>query len=1461
MGDAAVDVFLSYTHADSEAVESVARRLLDAGVTVFLDRWHLVPGEPWQEALEAALEQARTCAVFLGPTKIGAWENEEMRTALNRRVERKLLRVIPVMLPGAPFPQPAALPGFLARLQWVDFRFGLNDEAQFHALVSGVRGLAPGPTPLPTDVSSVRPPYRGLEKFRPEDAEWFFGRESETQQIVEKIRTLRFLAVLGASGSGKSSLVLAGLIPALRAGAIPGGADWLVATLTPTDRPLESLAVALGGIVREQTVTARLSQLEADERALHLMLREAMPDAGRGTRVVLVVDQFEEVFTLCRDTASRKAFIDQLLHAASAEGGQATVILTLRADFLAKCTEHAPLADRVSAFNFLVTPMTRAQLRDAIEKPATHAGFDFEGGLVEAMLDAVEDQPGALPLLQHALYELWKRASGRTLTFSAYTEIGGVTGALAQTADGVYGALPDEQQTLLKRIVLSLVQPGSGTEDTRRRAKMSELVIASADAAPVEKVLRALAHERLITVDRDDDTGDAVLQVAHEALIRKWGRLQSWIDEDRNFLLWRRRLSGDIEEWERLNRSSDALLQKLDLSQAEHWQDQHGPDLTSIESTFIRESLLQRDRETAARERSTRRQWQAAGGVAAVILVLAVVSFLLYLRQSAQANLAFGRFLTAQAETEVSREPDLALLLAVEASRMSPTLDVHSDLIGTVRKMPQIVGFLHSGTATPGWPVLFGQDGRTIVTASIVRAPHGRHVGGGVGLYQSLLLWDTSRPGSASRLATFSGVGDLGVTPDGLHFAAPQARHLMYGETSELNDRFKPSSAIALWPGQPFADLGEDQTRWARSVAFDAQGRQLAMGSQDGAVTIWRVDDKRLVQERMKTADGLPIAAVAFDPAGDRIAAVSTSGSVSILNGRTGTMETAWNASSSGQALNVRSIVFNHDGTQLATGGGDTAVWAMPDHRLVWRSSDRPGSASALAFSEDRRLLVEYDTRGGVVFRNAASGAIAATSDLYVRARESEGRRTSPDGKWVISGLEGDALYVHDKSSPDSESRSLPFVASAATFTHDGENAFIAGQLGDIHRLDLGTMNVDDPSSIGLPQFSLSQLRHAGSSVRELWSQIISDLTVDAEETRLASTNALGTTTLWRIPDVMQDKRFNPVTAASITQKGRGKDVFTSEPVTAFCPDGQMLSVFDVTVDRDPAANRAIVFIDWNAEAAVSKSERVHWASVTAIDVQCSSAGRRVLVQQAKNKALAIYNADTWQMDGQAIEIPNAASGIIRQTSTWGVISLEHAGGIEFWDIRSHPARQIARRAVPPSIGRVGSVDLSRNGQRMAIGNADQSTDDTVYLLDVRSGASVRSPLGGHGHDLTAIAFRPDDALLASGSTDGRVILSSLVEDVRLAAFDHGEPITRLAFSPDGQSIAVADSSGTVIWRLDREYWSEQACRIANRNLTRTEWQRFFSDQPYQKTCPALPEPHLSISSLPVADSTLIEKR
>jgi WD40 repeat protein len=612
-------VFLSHSSVDKPAAEELARRLLKEGIQAWLDKWHLIPGDPWQPAIERALAESGTCAVFVGPSGLGPWQNEEMRVAIDRRVSdaNGRFRVIPVLLPGGERAERSSLPSFLAATTWVEFRDSLDDQDAFRRLVCGIRGVEPGTGPGQA-IYEGQCPYRGLRVFDVGDAPFFFGREALVQWLLNEVRPAaesqpvnRFLAIVGASGSGKSSVGRAGLVPALKHDAIPGSARWPVAVCRPGPDPLESLAVVLSRAVnvgqRAPELAELIAEFQRNEKTLHLIARQSLPENAPDMRLVIFVDQFEEIFTLCRKHELREALIRNLLYAAKVAQGRTLVILTMRADFYGKCAANAELAAAFSDHNVLVGPMTEEELRRAIERPTQLVGCELESGLVDLLVQDVRHQPGALPLLQHALLELWNKREGRRLSVKAYQEIGKLEGALQRRADATLKAFSEDEQEFCRRTFLRLTQPGEGTEDTKRRASMQELRSLSGKSIAEEEIIQKLVNAFLLTTEGELSRKDVFVEVAHEALVQNWPQLRKWIDADRAGLRTRTRLTEAASEWENAGKDPAYLYTGARLASAEEWAGSHRAELSTAEAEFLRFSLeAKKHRETEELEAAQR---------------------------------------------------------------------------------------------------------------------------------------------------------------------------------------------------------------------------------------------------------------------------------------------------------------------------------------------------------------------------------------------------------------------------------------------------------------------------------------------------------------------------------------------------------------------------------------------------------------------------------------------------------------------------------------------------------------------------------------------------------------------------------------------------------------------------------------------------------------------------------------
>ena len=607
--DNTFDVFLSYNSSDHVRVEAVARWLRDRGLRVFLDRWYLVAGRPWPEALEQALGTCRAAAVFVGPGEMGPWQQREKYLALERQVRDAGFPVIPVLLPQA---DPVL--GFLGQNMWVDLREQPDDPARLALLAAAIRGEPPGPDVRETLNATLATlsPYRGLLYFREEDGPFFFGREIATERLFTAVTRQSLIAVVGASGSGKSSVVRAGLLPRLRGG---GGLVWEVATLVPGDRPLHALAATLVPLLEpDMTETRRLKEiadqarfLQAGDVKLRDIVERVLQKQAGTDRLLLVADQWEELYTLTPDEASRRRFIDELLEASRTS--PLSVVFTLRGDFVGQALAYRPLSDRLQDAQVNVGPMTRGELERAIKAPAEKVGLGFEPGLVERILDDVGEEPGNLPLLEFVLSRLWEDRRGGQLLHAPYDSMGRLEGAIATKAEEVFAGLAPAEQQAAQRVFLQLVRPGRGAEDTRRRASLADIGEGS------HAVVRRLADERLLVTAPGGVTGGMdgkpvvtgeTVEVSHEALIRHWDRLKAWVNGDREFLLWRERFRGLLAEWRRRDKDAGALLPPALLSEAERWLGERGDRLTADEREYIGQGVALREREQRAEEERVR---------------------------------------------------------------------------------------------------------------------------------------------------------------------------------------------------------------------------------------------------------------------------------------------------------------------------------------------------------------------------------------------------------------------------------------------------------------------------------------------------------------------------------------------------------------------------------------------------------------------------------------------------------------------------------------------------------------------------------------------------------------------------------------------------------------------------------------------------------------------------------------
>ena len=722
---------------------------------------------------------------------------------------------------------PSALSAVIRRATAEDLAVRFSSvELMVDAFMEALNGRGPAPSlgrgraPLVERTN----PYKGLRAFQEADSLDFFGRQRLVQHLIERLQqpgsTGRLLAVVGPSGSGKSSVVRAGLLPAVRAGAIPGSPQWFVTSMVPGVEPFKELALALR---RVATVAPGEGNewVANDRRRITGMVNRVL--ANDGDDLLLIIDQFEELFTLCPNEATRRQFIEGLVAAVTDPGSRLRVVLTLRADFYDHPLRYGAMAGLLEAATAVVAPLAADELERAIVEPAARVGVGFEPGLVASIIGDVVDQPGALPLLQYALTELFDRRQPSELpdpvmTTDAYRKLGGLTGALTLRAEQLYLEATDAEQFAIRRLVTRLVNPGEGTQDTRRRVWRGEL---GADSVMVA-VIDRFGAARLVSFDHDPTSREPTVEVAHEALIREWPRLGAWLDHDRDGLRTHRHLTATAGSWLAGDRDAGELYRGARLETAEVWASAHGADLNDDERMFLhasaaahRAELHAADARAAERERQHRRLRRLLAVVAVVALV-AVLTSTLAVQQRGRANdkaaaanqAAFdaetGR-MVAEAEQLVATNPRVALLLAAETHRREPGPRTLGALQRVLTGTGELLGYLGGGTR---YGALRWLDEDRIAAA---RA-------GAIDVF--------GEDGRIANSIPIAGATVLVPTPDGsaLGVIAEGTASVVQLASGSLSGPFSPSSPTG----------GS-----AQALAWSADGGELAVGSSGGEVVVY----------------------------------------------------------------------------------------------------------------------------------------------------------------------------------------------------------------------------------------------------------------------------------------------------------------------------------------------------------------------------------------------------------------------------------------------------------------------------------------------------------------------------------------------------------------------------------------------------------------------------------------------
>ena len=1160
------------------------------------------------------------------------------------------------------------------------------------------------------------PPYKGLRCFDETDAELFFGREALTQLLLERLAERlesapRFLAVVGASGSGKSSVVRAGLIPALRWQ--PPSSGWPVITLTPTAHPLEALAAALAREARQGPEVQRsVYELARDPAFLPDSLRR-VAQAARADHAILIVDQFEELFTLCRSAPEQSAFVDSLAAVAAHSGLRAAVVIVLRADFYAHCARFASLRQALSQHQEYIGPMTNTELRRVIVAPAQHGHWEFEPGLVDLMLQDVgalgghTPEPGALPLLSHALLAVWQRRRGRMMTLGGYTASGGVRGAIAETAEAVFhDRLDVEQRGIARQIFLRLTELGgeAAAADTRRRASLAELVIRPADREAVQAVLITLADARLITTDQD------TAEVAHEALIREWPTLRGWLEEDRDGLRLHRRLTEAAQEWAVLGRDPGGLYRGARLAQALEWAKAHAGEVNQLELAFLSasQSLLeqegleqaaqrQRELETARRlaeaeraraeeqSRATRRLRRRAYflSLATALVGVLALAALIFWRQSVQANyLAASRELAAAAVSNLGVDPERSVLLALSALQAADTLEARNAL-------HQAIPELHLVRAVPahagGVPdVAYSPDGARLAT---------------IGADGLVKVWDAN---SGDLLQTLDGGtgrpgSSVAFSPDGRSLAAAWVTQVVVWDLSS-------GRVVATLSGQSVGatvgyNLGVGQ------ISFSPDGAHLAVANMDGAPKIWELATGQAVLSL--PGESLPIKAMVYGPDGRHLATGGDEGLVRVWDAGNG-------AELSTLALGgiIHSVCFSADGMRLAAASedGSVTIWEANTGQPLL-SLPRLSGLYDLAFLPDGRLATAGQDGATRVWDSLTGQqllTLAGSTSTVI------GVAASPDGSRIATGAYDGSLRIWE-AAPGHELTTLPAHAGIVwqvTF-RPGEGQLASASVDGFVRVwDMDT---------GQCRLTLAD---SGAPVAG-WTS----LAYSPDGSRLAAGSLAGPILVW-----------DSDTGASLIRL----DGHTNSVVgLAFSFDGQRLA----SASWDGTAT---VWDVARGSELTTFSGHATQALVTGIAFSPDGA---TVFTGADDKFVYQWDAATAEIvrafssDGQEIY------GVAVSPDGARLAAGDQDGNLHLWQVETgEKERTLAGHA-----GLVLRLAFNQDGSRLASAGFDR----LAKVWDVEAGEELFS-LYGNASNVFGVAFAPGNSQLATAGADGTVRMFTL---------------------------------------------------------------------------------------------------
>ena len=1226
-------------------------------------------------------------------------------------------------------------------------------------------------------------PYRGLRAFTTDDADVFVGREDEVGSLAEMVRMQPLVVVTGPSGVGKSSLVNAGLIPLMLS------EGWAAGMFRPGGMPVEALARALAAVQasgRPPTVqeVGEWAALIRSKGLTNLGSRLAL---ALGQPVVLHADQLEEILDPEACSPNRTAeFLELLLAAQASPDDGLHLVGTLRADFLAQLLEHPDAGMRLREGWFGLSPMSRNRLEEVIAKPARAKGVDYQDGLVRVI--AEDAGGGGLPLLEFTLKELWPNQQGRQITWAAYQAIGGVTGALSHYAEQAYQDLlaqfPQEQ---IRRVMLALVSSRGGAMQATRR------VVTRQRLGKDWKVAQALAKRRLLILNSDEGTRKGTAEIAHEALIREWPTLASWVNDDADFQHW----LASAEE----RAAEGDLLPDTRLAEAERWLAERSGDVPCEVKNLIQDSKsdwLRRVTELKnARDRAEARRLAAAAELA-----------LIWRETSLQVPIA----------------------LAVESLRLAPVLEADIAVRHAMRTAAQQISRLdHDGEVTA---VAFSPDGTKVATGSsdhsarvfdaatgaeisrldhdgnvtaVALSPDGTKVATSSGHYGER-VFDAATGAEISRLDHDGGVSAVALSPDGTKVATSSGH---YGE--RVFD-VATGAEVSRLTTYPVSFLIDDSI--VNVVAFSPDGTQVATGSSSssyggpGYVGDARVFDATTGIQTLHLAYDGEVTAVAFSPDGTRLATVSNGFSARVFDVATGA-----EISRLDHDGEVTAVTFSPDGTRMATGSGNSLgngcarVFDVATGAEISRL-DHDGEVTAVTFSPDGTRMA---TGSGNSLGNGCARVFDVATGAEISRLDHDGEVTavvfSPDGTRVATGSKDHSARLFDMGIGAEISRlDHDNDVSAVVFSPDGTRVATGSKDHSARLFDAAT------------GAEISRLDHDGEVTAVAFSPDGTRVATGSEDHRVSGSARV----------------FDAETGAEISRLDGG-----AVNAVAFSPDGTRVAV---------GSNDELIPDQSYTEYTIEGSARVFYAATGAVTFRLDGGAVNAVAFSPDGTRVAAGGSASWTRCGCWVFDAATGAEISRLDHDGEVTAVAFSpdGTGVATGSKDHSAR-VFDAATGAEISRldhdndVSAVAFSPDGTRVATGSGNPlGRSGCARVFDAATGTEI-SRLD-HKQIVTAVAFSPDGARVATGSKDHSARVFDAATGAEISRLDHDGNVNAVAFSPDGTRVATGSSDRIArVSCADRGQLIEQALGRLTRNLTQQEWERHFRDEPYRKTRADLP--------------------